>query len=158
MVPEFRGGRPSDGDYTGLAAVTDVVNHLFLPGLTLTLAYLGEYYLVMRSSLLDVLGEEYITIARAKGLREKGVLHARGAQRTAADGHVDRAVVRVRPRRRDHGRGGVRLPGGGPTYAGDAGPDFPLLERLFLFSRHGDLANLVADLIYGYFDPRVRSA
>jgi peptide/nickel transport system permease protein len=47
----------------------DVANHLFLPALTLTLAYLGEFYLVMRSSLLDVLGEDYITTARAKGVR-----------------------------------------------------------------------------------------
>ena len=52
----------------------DVLNHLFLPCLTLTLAYMGEYYLLMRSSLLDVLGEDYVTLARAKGLREKHVL------------------------------------------------------------------------------------
>jgi len=45
-----------------------------LPFLTLTLAYLGEYYLLMRSSLLDVMGEEFITLARAKGVREKYVL------------------------------------------------------------------------------------
>ena len=48
---------------------------MFLPWLTLTLAYVGEFYLIMRSSLLDVLGEEYITLARAKGLREKAVLN-----------------------------------------------------------------------------------
>ena len=42
--------------------------------LTLTLGYVGEYYLVMRSSLLDVLGEEYITTVRAKGVREDRVL------------------------------------------------------------------------------------
>ena len=45
-----------------------------LPWLTLTLAYVGEFYLVMRSSLLDTLGEEYIALARAKGVREKYVL------------------------------------------------------------------------------------
>ena len=39
------------------------LNHLFLPVVTLTLAYLGEYYLLMRSSLLDVLGEEYVDLA-----------------------------------------------------------------------------------------------
>ena len=47
---------------------------LFLPMITLTLGYLGEYYLVMRSSLLDVIGEEYITTIRAKGIREGRVL------------------------------------------------------------------------------------
>ena len=44
--------------------------HMFLPALTLTLAYLGEYTLVTRSSLLDVMGEDYLTVARAKGLRD----------------------------------------------------------------------------------------
>ena len=62
------------GNFPGLAYVADVLNHMMLPSITLTLAYLGEYYLVMRSSLLDVLGEEYITLARAKGIREKFVL------------------------------------------------------------------------------------
>ena len=43
---------------------------MFLPALTLTLAYLGEYALVMRSSLLDTMREDYLTLARAKGLRD----------------------------------------------------------------------------------------
>ena len=43
---------------------------MFLPALTLTLAYLGEYALVMRSSLLDTMREDYLVLARAKGLRD----------------------------------------------------------------------------------------
>ena len=38
--------------------------------ITLTLAYLADYSLIMRSSLLDELGEDYLTTARAKGLRD----------------------------------------------------------------------------------------
>ncbi|HET7846383.1 MAG TPA: ABC transporter permease, partial [Acidimicrobiia bacterium] len=49
-------------DATGLALVLDQLHHLFLPALTLTLAYLGEYTLVTRSSLLDVMGEDYLTV------------------------------------------------------------------------------------------------
>ena len=41
-----------------------------LPVITLTLAYLADYSLIMRSSLLDELGEDYLTTARAKGLRD----------------------------------------------------------------------------------------
>ena len=41
-----------------------------LPVITLTLAYLADYALIMRSSLLDELGEDYLTTARAKGLRD----------------------------------------------------------------------------------------
>ena len=43
---------------------------MVLPALTLTLAYLGEYALVMRSSLLDTMREDYLVLARAKGLRD----------------------------------------------------------------------------------------
>ena len=48
----------------------DQAHHMFLPALTLTLAYLGEYALVMRSSLLDTMREDYLVLARAKGLRD----------------------------------------------------------------------------------------
>ena len=54
--------------------MADVARHLFLPCLTLTLAYIAEYALVMRSSLLDELAEDYLTTARAKGLRDSLVL------------------------------------------------------------------------------------
>ena len=70
------GGRISinASDLSGVGYALDVANHLFLPVLTLTLAYIGQFYLVMRSSLLDVLGEDYITTARAKGVSERQVL------------------------------------------------------------------------------------
>ena len=44
--------------------------HLTLPVVTLTLAYLADYSLIMRSSILDEMGEDYLTVARAKGLRD----------------------------------------------------------------------------------------
>ena len=50
--------------------VLDTMWHLTLPVITLTLAYLADYALIMRSSLLDELGEDYLTTARAKGLRD----------------------------------------------------------------------------------------
>ena len=51
----------------------DVARHLFLPCLTLTLGYLGEFAIIMRSSLLEVMGEEFVQTARAKGVRDKDV-------------------------------------------------------------------------------------
>src|SRR4029453_7062542 len=53
-------------DLSSMGYALDVANHLFLPVLTLTLAFIGEFYLVMRSSLLDVLGEDYIPTPRPK--------------------------------------------------------------------------------------------
>ena len=142
---------------------TDVLNHMFLPWLTLTLAYVGEFYLIMRSSLLDVLGEEYITLARAKGLREKEVPEqARGA-----------ATRCCRPSRLialsfAFVLGGAitvemvfSYPGVGLLWSSKRSErkDFPLLQGLFLFFALAViLANLVADLLYGYLDPRVRTA
>ena len=55
---------------TGFAKLADQAQHMFLPALTLTLAYLGEYAIVMRSSLLDTMREDYLVLARAKGLRD----------------------------------------------------------------------------------------
>ena len=54
--------------------------HLTLPVITLTLAYLADYSLVMRSSLLDELGEDYLSTARAKGLRDIAVRRQHAAR------------------------------------------------------------------------------
>jgi len=148
-------------DYTGIAYVADYVNHMMLPFWTLTLAYLGEFYLVMRSSLLDVMGEEFITLARAKGVREKYVLR-RHAVRNAMlptvtlialsfafvlGGAITVELVFTYP--------GVGL----LSYDALQNRDFPVLQGTFLFFTLAVLiANLVADLTYGYLDPRVRTA
>jgi peptide/nickel transport system permease protein len=47
---------------------------MVLPFIVLTIAYLGEYSLIMRSSLLETLSEDFIVLARAKGMREKRIL------------------------------------------------------------------------------------
>ena len=148
------------GDFTGFAYVVDVLNHLVLPWATLMLAFVGEFYLVMRSSLLDVLGEEYITLARAKGVREKFVLR-RHAVRNALLPTVTLIALSF-----GFILGGAitvelvfSYPGVGKL-AFDAidKHDFPVLQGAFLiFSIGVLLANLIADLLYGYLDPRVRA-
>ena len=146
---------------TGLSHFVDLLNHLFLPCLTLALAFLGEYYLLMRSSLLDVLGEEYITLARAKGLREKMVLW-RHAVRNALLPTVTLVALNF-----GFVIGGAitvevvfSYPGLGKlTFEALQAKDFPLLQGMFLFfSLAVIVANFVADLLYVYLDPRVREA
>jgi peptide/nickel transport system permease protein len=146
-------------NYTGVAYVGDVLNHMVLPWLTLMLAFIGEFYLLMRSSLLDVLGEEYITLARAKGVREKYVLR-RHAVRNALLPTVTLIALSF-----GFILGGVitveivfSYPGVGLlSYQALQNRDFPLLQATFLFATVGVLvANLIADLTYGYLDPRVR--
>ncbi len=62
-----------DAEEGTFSYVMDTIWHLTLPVITLTLAYLADYALIMRSSLLDELGEDYLVTARAKGLRDVDV-------------------------------------------------------------------------------------
>src|SRR6185312_992262 len=60
----------SSGDTTGFGYVLDVAHHMVLPVITLVAVGYAQTLLVMRSSLLDEMGSDYLTTARAKGLRE----------------------------------------------------------------------------------------
>jgi peptide/nickel transport system permease protein len=51
-------------------------NHLFLPWVTLAVVYIGFYSRVLRSNMLDAMGEDYVRTARAKGLSERRVMTA----------------------------------------------------------------------------------
>ncbi|MGH2702660.1 MAG: ABC transporter permease [Actinomycetota bacterium] len=156
------GGIETPGaNFTGLAAAADVLNHLFLPALTLVLALIGEYALVMRSSLLDVMGEDYLTTARAKGLREALVLRKHAVPNALLPtvtlvalnlGFVISGAITVETVYSWPGLGLL-------TYDAIRAPDYPLMQGLFLlFTAAIIFANLAADLIYGYLDPRVRNA
>ncbi|MDQ4058362.1 MAG: ABC transporter permease [Actinomycetota bacterium] len=156
------GGIETPGaNFTGLAAAIDILNHLFLPALTLILALIGEYALVMRSSLLDVMGEDYLTTARAKGLREALVLRKHAVPNALLPtvtlvalnlGFVVSGAITVETVYSWPGLGLL-------TYDAIRAPDYPLMQGLFLlFTAAIIFANLAADLIYGYLDPRVRNA
>lgn len=149
------------GPAGGLAHITDVANHMFLPALTLTLAYIGEYALIMRSSLLDVASEDYVTTARAKGLREALVLRRHVVPNALLPtvtlialnlGFIVSGAITVETVYSWPGLGLLSVQALGA-------PDYPLLQGLFLlFSAAVIVANLVADIVYSYLDPRVREA
>ena len=113
--------------------------HLVLPVLTLTLAYLADYSLIMRSSLLDELGEDYLTTARAKGLRDV-VVRRRHATRNALLPTTTLIALdhRLRRLRRDHRRDGLLHPGLGllATEALSI-PDYWVLQGTFLVDLGG---------------------
>src|SRR4029077_20119459 len=56
------------------SSITDVARHMLLPALTLALTLFGEYTLVVRSSMLETLGEDYVLTARAKGLPQRRIV------------------------------------------------------------------------------------
>lgn len=155
------GGMVSPGvDPTSLEGVLDIAWHLTLPVVTLTAAYLAEYSLIMRSSLLDEMGEDYLTTARAKGLRDVSVRNKHAVPNALLPattlialnlGFVVAGAITIETV--------FSIPGLGllTTEALEV-PDFPLLQGTFLFfSAAVIVANLVANLLYAFLDPRVRA-
>lgn len=147
-------------DPTSLAGWWDVTQHLVLPVATLTFAYLAEYALVMRSSLLDELREDYITTARAKGLRDTLVRRRHAVPNAMLPtttlvflnlGFVISGAITVETVFSWPGLGLL-------SYDALSGPDIPLLQALFLlFSLSIVVFNLAADILYAVLDPRVRT-
>jgi peptide/nickel transport system permease protein len=149
-------------DYTDMSIPEKLLSrgyHLVLPVLAFTVEVMAEFALIMRNSLTDVLTEDYIVTARAKGLSNKSILKDH-AMRNAMLPVVTVAAISV----------GWVLGGdimveivfsykGLGYIAWDAVNlrDFCVLQALFLIMAIAVLiANLVADIIYMYLDPRVK--
>lgn len=142
------------GEFLGSLA-----RHAALPLVTMTMASIIGYAIVVRSSMIEVIGSEYITVARSKGLKEHQVLF-RHALRNA----LLPLVTAI----------GMRLPGliGGTVLietifrwtgmgllvveaARDL--DYPLMQGAFLIlSLVTILGNFLADILYTCLDPRIQ--
>jgi peptide/nickel transport system permease protein len=142
----------------GLALFLDQAHHMALPAMVLAIAYIGEYTIVARSAMIDTLREDYLQLARAKGLRDSEV------RRKHAQPNALLPVVSLSALNFGFVLSGAiavesifSWPGLGQlTRNAASGPDFPVLQGLFLlFSGALIFANLVADLLYGRIDPRV---
>lgn len=157
---------PVGGMYTpglhqsdGWAAWADVGRHLFLPALTQAVVYIAQYLLIARSAVLEVLSEDYILTARAKGLSARQVLMHHAARNAALPvvtmvalnlGFVVAGAIQVETV--------FSWPGLGlATFEAVMRRDYPLLQGAFLLLAVSVvLANVLADLVYTYLDPRVR--
>lgn len=137
----------------------DLSWHLFLPCLTLTLGFFGGYMLLMRNTLVDVLTEDYILTARAKGLEERTVLYKHGVRNAflpiisliainfafIISGAVLTETVFVW-----YGMG--RL-----LYASLTAHDWPVAQAIFfMIAISVIVANIIADVLYGVLDPRIK--
>lgn len=143
---------------SGLAKLLDQAHHMFLPALVLAIAYVGEYMIVARSAMIETVSEDYLQLARAKGMREEEV------RRRHAVPNARLPVVSLSAINFGFVFGGAiavetifSWPGiGQTTFLAVRGPDLPMLQGIFLLiSASVILANLVADLLYGKLDPRV---
>ncbi|MFF3486466.1 ABC transporter permease [Streptomyces sp. NPDC002701] len=151
------GGMESGGE-EGFAYVLDVAHHLVLPVVTLVAVEYGQTLLVTRSALLDEMGSDYLTTARAKGLRDD-LVRRRHAVPNALLPTMTLVAINL-------GRtvAGVILvetvfswPGlGGLFYQALSVPDLPLVQGLFfVFAAAVIVMNTLADLVYPLLDPRV---
>jgi peptide/nickel transport system permease protein len=139
----------------------DIGRHLILPTITLTIIYLGEYLLIMRSSLLEVLNEDYILTAKAKGLTQSRILRDHALQNAMLPvvtiialtlGFTVAGAIQVETV--------FSWPGlGSAVFEAVGRRDYPMLQGAFiLLAVSVVIANLLADLLYTYLDPRVKAA
>jgi peptide/nickel transport system permease protein len=155
------GGMQTDGTSGGLSPdhLLDLGWHLVLPCLTLVAVIFAQYVTIMRSSVIDELGNPYLLTARAKGLRDE-VVRRKHAVPNALLPSVTVIFLQI---------GGMiggaitvetvySWPGlGYLTFTALRIPDLPLLEGTFIvFSAAVIVCNLFADLLYRALDPRVR--
>ncbi len=148
--------------FTGAGERGDIPNTLYylaLPAITLGLRRIALIARMMRSSMLDVLGEDYIRTARAKGLGNRIVIYRHALKNavipvitaagmefgTLLGGAVVTEIIFVRP-------GMGRL-----IVQGILGRDYPMVQgNLLVFALVFMLVNLIVDVSYGFFDPRIR--
>ncbi len=135
------------------------LQHLFLPALVLTLFFYGGHLLLTRATMMESLGEDYITTARAKGLSETRVLF-KHALKNAALPLVTNAALSF---------GGLlggaiitetvfNWDGLGLWIFSSIGfKDFPVMQAMFyIIALCVIAANLISDIIYGVIDPRIK--
>ena len=150
------GLRPEDGWTYWI----DVGKHLILPTITLAIVYTSKYTLIMRSGVMEVLTEDYILTAKAKGLSTFRTLRDHALKNamlpmvtmiTLTLGYTVGGSLQVETV--------FSWPGiGRLMYEAVQKRDYPVLQGSFLLlAVCVILANLAADLLYSILDPRVKA-
>ena len=141
--------------------VIDRLRHMLLPALTLGLVLYGEYALIVRSAMLETLGEDYVLTARAKGLSNLAIVRKHGFRNALLPiitlvalslGFIIGGAITI--------EFVFSYPGIGlATVEAIDQRDWPVLQGIFLLlTLSVILFNLVADLLYVKLDPRVVEA
>jgi ABC-type dipeptide/oligopeptide/nickel transport system permease component len=153
-------GRTNDFliDPSGWEHIKDVLVHMTLPSLTLALTLYGEYTLIVRSAMLETLGEDYVLTARAKGLTQRAIVtgHAlRNAMLPTTTlialslGYIVAGAILI--------EAVFSWPGiGNAVYQAVTERDYPMLQGAFLVLTISVVFfNFLADLLYFRLDPRI---
>jgi peptide/nickel transport system permease protein len=140
-------------------AAADAFRHLLLPALALSTIPMAIIARITRSSLLEVLGQDFVRTARAKGLRERAVVLRHGARNALLP------VVTIIGLQLGALLSGAvltetvfNLSGVGRTlYEAITGRDYVVIQGFTLaVAVIYVVVNLVVDLSYGFLDPRIR--
>jgi len=145
---------------SGWATILPTLTAMWLPFVTLTLATIGGVFLIMRATMIDALAEDYVVMARAKGLPERTVLY-KHAMRNAVIPLATLFAISI----------GLILSGaiitetvfnwpglGIAIYMGIVSNDFPLEQAIFfIISLMVLIAVFIVDIAYGFLDPRIRA-
>jgi peptide/nickel transport system permease protein len=148
------------GDGTFPSQLLDFFGHLALPVTTVAIGLIGQYSILMRSSVIETLGEDYITTARGKGLTLGRILRSHALPNALLPavtliainlGYVIGGAITVEVVFNWPGLGTL-------TVTALEARDYPVLQGIFLLlSISVVVANFIAYLIYGRLDPGVRS-
>jgi peptide/nickel transport system permease protein len=139
--------------------IVSVIQHAILPALTIIIASLAGWMLTMRNSMITTLSEDYVLMARAKGLSSWYIMFAYAA-RNAILPNITNFALSI-----GFIVGGQLLtemvfsyPGIGLALLNAVdGQDYALVQAIFLLVTLAVLgANFLADLLYSFLDPRVR--
>lgn len=150
-------GSPS-GNFAQMFLNLDFLKHLILPSIVAALYFMATPLLVMRNSMLEVLSEDYVEMARAKGIKERKIMY-RHAARNALLPVVTSGALFI-----GSAIGGQVLievvfswPGlGREIVTAVTRRDYPLAQASFIIiSATVMVMNLVADLLYAALDPRI---
>ena len=136
----------------------DLGSHILLPSLTLGLVLYGEYTLIVRSAMLETLGEDYILTARAKGLKPRTIVRKHALRNAMLPittlialslGYIVAGAILIETV--------FSWPGiGRAVYEAVLQRDYPMLQGAFLVLTLSVIFfNLVADLLYFKLDPRI---
>jgi peptide/nickel transport system permease protein len=162
-IPIFPAGQqvtPGAEFDSWFAEALDVAEHLVLPATAMTLMLLGQYFLIMRTSMVDVLTEDFITVKRAIGLPWQRVVRSHAVPNALLPlvtlsaiqfGLVAGGAITIETIFSWPGLGEL-------SFNAINDKNFPVLQGTFLvFSAGVILANLLADCLYFALDPRVQS-
>ncbi|HRE47536.1 MAG TPA: ABC transporter permease [Aggregatilineales bacterium] len=139
--------------------ISSLLRHVFLPLVTYLTTTIGGWILTMKSSTITTLGEDYITVAKARGLSQRRILLGY-VGRNALLPQVTRLAISV-----GFILGGsviietiFNYPGLGRTLSNAIiARDYTTMQGVFLaIAMAVILSNMLADLLYGMLDPRVR--